>query len=117
MDDIAILEAADDLDDRIDLADGREELVAETFALAGAADQAGNVYEFDLSLDFLRGLCNRGDLVEPSVRHSDPADITILTPMRVTRAWATPAQRIAVPAVATKVTPVFNADQWRTFCT
>ena len=52
--DVAVLEAAQHVDDRIDLADVGEELVAEPFALGGAADQPGDVDELDLGLDLLR---------------------------------------------------------------
>ena len=75
MGDVAALEAAQDMDDRIDLADVGEELVAEPFALAGAAHQPGNVDELDLGLDLLRRFGDAGDLVEPLVGHRDAADI------------------------------------------
>ena len=45
--DVGVLEAADDVDDRVHFADVGEELVAEAFTLAGAFDQAGDVEEFD----------------------------------------------------------------------
>ena len=45
--DVGVLEAADDLDDRVDFADVGEELVAEPFALARALHQAGDVDELD----------------------------------------------------------------------
>ena len=61
MGDIAALETAQDVDDRIDFADIGEELVAEAFALARAADQPGDVDELDLGLDLLR---RRGDLAD-----------------------------------------------------
>jgi hypothetical protein len=47
MDDIAIGEIADYLDDSIAAADVTEELIAETFALARTGDEAGNVDECD----------------------------------------------------------------------
>ena len=43
VDDVGVLEAADDVQDRVHLADVREELVAQPFAGAGAADDAGDV--------------------------------------------------------------------------
>ena len=54
--DVAALEAAQDVDDGVHLADVGEELVAEAFALGRAADEAGDVDELDLRLDLLRGL-------------------------------------------------------------
>ena len=67
MGDVAVLEAAQHVDDRVDLADVAEELVAEAFAVRGAAHQAGNVDEFELGLDdrwptwrSSASLCSRG---------------------------------------------------------
>ena len=48
MGDVAFLEAAQDVADRVDLADVGEELVAEPFALAGAADEAGDIDELQI---------------------------------------------------------------------
>ena len=56
MGDVAALEAAQHMDDRVDLADVAEELVAEALALRGAAHQPGNVDEFELGLDLLADL-------------------------------------------------------------
>ena len=45
VDDFGVMEAADHVQDRVGLADVREELVAQAFALAGAFDDAGDVDE------------------------------------------------------------------------
>ena len=45
--DIGVGKAADDVDDGVDFADVGEELVAEAFALACAADEAGDIDDFD----------------------------------------------------------------------
>ena len=45
--DVRVLEAADHLHDGVHLADVREELVAEAFALARALHEAGDVHELD----------------------------------------------------------------------
>ena len=82
---VAAFEAAQDMDDRIDLADVGEELVAEAFALAGAADQPGDVDELDLGLDLLRRLGDPGDLVEPFVGHRDAADVGFDRAERIVR--------------------------------
>ena len=42
------------MNDRVDLANVGEELVAETFALRRAADQPCDIDELDLRLDLLR---------------------------------------------------------------
>ena len=47
VDDVVVLKTADNLHNGVDFANGGEELVAETFALAGAGDEAGDVDEFD----------------------------------------------------------------------
>ena len=44
---VRVLEAPDDLDDRVHFADVGQELVAEAFALAGALDEPGDVDELD----------------------------------------------------------------------
>ena len=85
MSDVAALEAAQHVDDRIDLTDVGEELVAEAFALASAADQPGDVDELDLGLDLLRGLGDLADLVEPRVRHGDAADVRLDRAERIIR--------------------------------
>src|SRR3546814_5112071 len=51
--DVVILETAQDMDDRIDLADIAEELVAQPFALRRAAHQAGDIDEGELGRDDL----------------------------------------------------------------
>ena len=63
MGDVAILEAAQHMDDRVDFADVGEELVAEPFALRRAAHQAGDVDEAELSLDDLGGAGDAREIV------------------------------------------------------
>jgi len=53
----------------------------------------------------------------PAIIPTKPSAITGFGPILVTSACATPAHRIAVPAVATNVIPVLRADQPRTFWT
>src|SRR5438477_3888027 len=73
------------MDDRVDLADVGEELIAEAFALGRAADEAGDVDEFDLSLDLLRRLGDRAELVEAWVGHRDAANIRLNGAERIIR--------------------------------
>ena len=75
MGDVAAFEAAQHMDDGVDLADVGEELVAEALALRGAADQAGNVDELELGLDLVGRFGDLGDPVEPRIGHRDPPDI------------------------------------------
>ena len=74
---VAVLEAADDMHDRVDFADVREELVAQPFALARARDQAGDIDELDRRGTTRCGLTMLGELVQPLVRHLDDADVRL----------------------------------------
>jgi hypothetical protein len=53
MDDVVILEAAEHVSDGVDLADYGKELIAEAFALRGAAHEAGDVDEGESRRDDL----------------------------------------------------------------
>ena len=75
MGDVAAFEAAQHVDDCIHLSDVRQELVAEAFALRRAADQSGDVDELNLRFDFLRGLRDCGNAVQPLVGHGDAPNI------------------------------------------
>jgi hypothetical protein len=75
MDDVVVLEAADDADDGIGFADIGQELVAQAFAFRGAGDQAGDIDELDdRRLDALR-LDDRRDLLQARIGHFDNADV------------------------------------------
>jgi hypothetical protein len=65
--DVVILEAAQDVDDRVDLADVAEELVAEPLALARTLHEAGDVDEAELGRDDLGRLGDAGQRVEARV--------------------------------------------------
>jgi hypothetical protein len=60
---------ANDVQDRVGLADVREELVAEPLALVGAAHQPGDVVKLDHLVDDGIGADRLGHPVEPVVRH------------------------------------------------
>jgi hypothetical protein len=45
--DVSIVEAADDLNDRIHLTNVCQELIPEALTLAGAFDKAGDIHELD----------------------------------------------------------------------
>jgi len=74
---VLVLKATDDLHDGIDFADMAEELVAESFALAGAFDQPGDIDEFDGGGDGLFRLGKRGQSVKPWVGNADDADVRL----------------------------------------
>ena len=73
--DVVILEAAQDMDDRVDLADVAEELVAEPFALGCALHQPGDVDERQLGRDDLGRSGDGGELVEARIGDRDLADV------------------------------------------
>ena len=75
MHDVVVLEAADDLKDRVDLADVREELVAEALPGACAGDEAGDVDEPHRGGDHLLGLDQRLDAGEARIGHRHDAHI------------------------------------------
>ena len=75
--DVGILEAAQDVDDRVHLADVAEELVAQALAPAGAAHQAGDVDELQLRRHQLGRFGQHGAAVEPLVGDGDPADVRL----------------------------------------
>ena len=58
MDDIVIIEAAHHVHNGIDLANVGEELVAESFALTRALNEARDIYKFDGGRDDLVRLCD-----------------------------------------------------------
>ena len=75
MGDVAVFEAAQHMGDGVDFADMGEELVAEPFAARGAADQPGDIDEFQLGRDDLLRLGQLGQQIEPRIRHGYPAGI------------------------------------------
>ena len=77
MHDVRILVGADDVHDRVGLADVGEELVAESLALVGAGDESGDVVELDRVRDDLRRFDRVRDGVEPFVGHRDDGDVRL----------------------------------------
>ena len=75
--DVRVLEAAHDVRDRVDLADVREELVAEALALRRAGDEARDVDELDRRRDDLLGLRDGRERVEARVGHRHDADVRV----------------------------------------
>ena len=74
MDDVRVVVDPDDVDDRVGLADVREELVAEALAAVGAGDQSGDVVERDRVGDDLRRLDRLRHRVESRVGDRDHRD-------------------------------------------
>ena len=74
---VGIVEAARDLNDGVDFADVREELVAQALALAGALDEAGDVDKLDRRRDDDGGAGNLPQHFQARVRHCHHADIRV----------------------------------------
>src|SRR5690606_35502339 len=72
-----LLEAANNLDDGVHLADVREELVAQPFADGGAADDAGDVHEAEAGGDDLLAVDVLADDLETRVGDGDHADVRL----------------------------------------
>ena len=77
MGDIAVFEAAQDIDDGIDFADVGEELIAKPLAFACTADQSGDIDEFELGGDDGGRTGDGGELVDTIIRHGNAADIRL----------------------------------------
>ena len=75
--DVVVFEAAHDVRDRVRLANVRQELVAETFALGCTGDQAGDVDEFDGRGQDARRLDDAGQHIQTRVGHRHDADVRI----------------------------------------
>ena len=75
--DVRALEAAHDVRDRIGLADVRQELVAEPFALRRASDEPRDIDELHRRRQDLLRLHDRRELLEPLIRHRHHADVRI----------------------------------------
>lgn len=77
MDDIVVIKAAEDVEDGVSLADIGEELVAETFALAGTFNEAGDVHDFDRGRDDTFRVAELLEFFETFVRDYCGTDIRL----------------------------------------
>ena len=75
MDDILVLKTADHMDDRIDLPDMPEKLVAEPLPLARPLDQTRDIDKFHLGRDLLFGRDHLREHIQTRIRHRHHADI------------------------------------------
>ena len=75
MGDVFILETADNVHDRVHLADVREEFIAEPLAAARTLHEPCDVHEFDDGGRHLFARIEGGETVEPFVGHGDHADV------------------------------------------
>ena len=75
--DVAILEAAQHVNDGVGFADIGQELVAQSLAAAGATHQAGDVYEFQAGGDGFLRLADRGQDAQPWIGHTYAAYIRL----------------------------------------
>ena len=75
---VVVLERTQDEDDRVDLADVREELVAETLALARTLDKATDVHDLHARVHRLLGLRHHRQCLQPGIRNLGHADVRLL---------------------------------------
>ena len=75
--DVVVLEAAQHVGDGVDLANVAQKLIAQAFALGGAAHQAGNVDERQPRRNSPCRLADLSELVEARIGHADIADIRL----------------------------------------
>ena len=77
VDHVVVGVGANDVEDRVGLADVREELVAETLARGGAGDEAGDVVEVDGVVDELTRAERLGDPLEALVDDGYDSDVRL----------------------------------------
>ena len=73
MDDIAVVKAADHMDDGVHLADIGEELIAQSFSFGRAFDKTGDIHEFNDSRHDLCGIIHIRQYLQTGIRdRNDP---------------------------------------------
>ena len=77
MDNVVVLEAADDVEYRVAFADVREELVSKTFALRRALDETGDVCELDCRANYLLRAYNLRERLESRVSDFDNGGVRL----------------------------------------
>ena len=85
VDDLGVVEAADDVADGVGGADVAKKLVAETFAFGGAFDEAGDVDELHGGGDEALRLNQVGNFCEALIGHGDDAGVGVDGAERVVR--------------------------------
>lgn len=75
MDHVVIFEAANDINNRIRLANIGQELIAQALAFARACDESRNIDKFNSGRKNALGFHDRGESAQPWVRHFDNTDI------------------------------------------
>ena len=73
--DVVVLEAANHVRNRVSLANGRQELIAEALPLRCAGDQSGDVHEFNRSGKNTLGTRYRGQGRKTRIGHFDDTDV------------------------------------------
>lgn len=85
MHDVLVVEAADNVNDGVNLADVGQELVAKALALACAAHQTGDVHELDHRRRGLLCVIEIGQRLQTLIRYSDHADVRVDGAERIVR--------------------------------
>ena len=105
VDDVGVVEAADDVQNGVDVADVGQELVAQAFALRRAADDAGDVDQLQDGRDDLLRFDELVDRGQPLIGDGDDADVGLDRAERVVL-LAMPA---AVSALKSVLLPTFGS--------
>ena len=77
MHDVLVVEAADNVYNGVHLADMGQKLIAETLALAGAAHQTRDVYEFDNGRSGFLCVVQVGQRLKALIRYRNHADVRV----------------------------------------
>ena len=77
MHDVVIIEAANDMHDRIGLTDVREELVTEALSLGGTLYETCDIDELDHRRHDLLRIIKCAQLLQTLIRHSDDTDVRL----------------------------------------
>lgn len=75
MDDVVILKATNDVDDRIHLTDIGQELITQSLTLTRPLDQAGDVHELHPGRNRVLTVTELGEPVEPFIRYRHRSNV------------------------------------------
>ena len=75
--DVRIIETAYDMTDGIGQSDIGQELIAQTFSLAGSLDQSGNIGKFESCINGLFRMKQLHQTIHAGIRHFHDADIRL----------------------------------------
>ena len=83
--DVGVVKAAHDLHDGVHFADVREKFISQTFALARAFDEAGDVHKFNRRRNDDAGFGDALQHIHAFIGHRDDADVRVNGAERIVR--------------------------------